>query len=161
MAEVAAGFVEVRAVFDRSVTHHWQAVDRVMQLGDIEPVALREFGQMPAHLANRDSGCYHEDIGTLGEHARCGSLGTAANKTLASAATLLMGGKVTRNLFFGDIRTDLFADLANAVAEQLPSHFEWNFLRVVKRIKHCSLLALARHDHRFIARSEEHTSELQ
>jgi len=77
-------------------------------------------------------GRHHQQIGPLGEHARRGPLGNGANRTLASAAMLLMGGEVMRDLFFGNARIELFADLRGDLAEELPADLQGDLVRVVE-----------------------------
>src|SRR5438105_7617919 len=72
----------------------------------------------------------------------------AASKMLASAATLLMLGEITLDIFVGDFRRDVRADLVGELEEALAPVLHRDLVQVAIRIDHCDVIATLRHDHR-------------
>src|SRR5438105_12813181 len=72
----------------------------------------------------------------------------AASKMLASAATLLMLGEITLDIFVGDFRRDLRSDLVGELEEALAPTLHRNLVRVAKRVDHRNIFTVSRHDYR-------------
>src|SRR5689334_5779631 len=75
MTEIATGFGKVCDVFAGFEDRHRQFVCDLVQLVDVELVALGEFSQVPSYLAKRDSGRNNENVRAVTEHTRCRSPG--------------------------------------------------------------------------------------